>query len=182
MVAGSSVDLPPLETAINCGVTAISRPTESVDEASKELSRALLNFKHITDNYARQPYEEAFNWDDIELSEDIEKEFYCVAFRSRRKPDVDMDLYTADRLAHEEAVEASQGNLLMYWFGSATDDTRECLATCIWSSQSWAQRTAKLPKHVQAAKLSREVYESFQLERYRLIKTLGTRKLRLERI
>lgn len=114
MVTGSSVDLPPLETAINCGVTAISRATESVDEASKMLSRALVNFKHVSDDYARQPYEKAFNWDEIELPENIEKEFYCVAFRSRRKPDVDTDLYTADRLAHEEAVEASQGNLLMY--------------------------------------------------------------------
>lgn len=197
MTVGSSVDLPPLETAINCGVTAISRTTESVDEASKLLSIALTKFRHITDDYAREYYEKAFNWDEIELPLDIEKEFYCVVFRSRRKPDVDTDLYTADRLAHEEAVEASQGNLLMYCvyylygrnftnnnlgFGSASTETRECLATCIWSSRSWAQRTSKLPKHVQAAKLSKDVYESFELEKYSLIKKLGTRKLTLKRL
>ncbi|TIB77548.1 hypothetical protein E3Q23_01317 [Wallemia mellicola] len=181
-MVGSSVDLPPLETAINCGVTAISRTTESVDEASKLLSIALTKFRHITDDYAREYYEKAFNWDEIELPLDVEKEFYCVVFRSRRKPDVDTDLYTADRLAHEEAVEASQGNLLMYWFGSASTETRECLATCIWSSRSWAQRTSKLPKHVQAAKLSKDVYESFELERYSLIKKLGTRKLILRKL
>lgn len=198
MTVGSSVDLPPLETAINCGVTAISRTTESVDEASKLLSIALTKFRHITDDYARECYEKAFNWNEIELPLDVEKEFYCVVFRSRRKPDVDTDLYTADRLAHEEAVEASQGNLLMYCkyitfmgeisltknlgFGSASTETRECLATCIWSSRSWAQRTSKLPKHVQAAKLSMDVYESFELERYSLIKKLGTRKLILRKL
>ncbi|EOQ99896.1 hypothetical protein J056_001438 [Wallemia ichthyophaga EXF-994] len=182
MFTGNPVDLPPLETAIDFGVTAISQTTESIDEASKLLSRALASFKHVTDDYATLPYEVSFNWDEIELPEDLEKEYYCVVFRSKRKADVDPDLYTADRLAHEEAVVASQGNLLMYWFGSAKADTRECLATCIWSSQSWAKRASKLPKHVQAAKLSKDAYESFQLERFRLIKPLGTRKLNLERV
>ncbi|TIB63500.1 hypothetical protein E3P78_01732 [Wallemia ichthyophaga] len=198
MFTGNPVDLPPLETAIDFGVTAISQTTESIDEASKLLSRALASFKHVTDDYATLPYEVSFNWDEIELPEDLEKEYHCVVFRSKRKADVDPDLYTADRLAHEEAVVASQGNLLKYcefpaalWqgrlilrlgFGSAKADTRECLATCIWSSQSWAKRASKLPKHVQAAKLSKDAYESFQLERFRLIKPLGTRKLNLERV
>ena len=110
-----TVELPPLEKAINYGVTAISSSdSELVDEASKLLSMELSKFKHITENYANEKYEDSFNWNELELPEYIEKDFYAVVFRSKRRQDNDYDLYKADRLAHEEAVHASKGNLLMY--------------------------------------------------------------------
>ena len=40
------------------------------------------------DNIAAEifgPYAEAFNWDELELPADEEREWYCVAFRSKRK-------------------------------------------------------------------------------------------------
>lgn len=38
------------------------------------------------DRYASVGYEEAFNWDELRLPEEEEREWYCVAFRSLRKP------------------------------------------------------------------------------------------------
>jgi len=68
------------------------------------LHKALHYFKPFP-NYGSVPYAEAFNWDDLELPEDEEREWYVVAFRSRRKNGSDgPSLYEADRLAHEEAV------------------------------------------------------------------------------
>ena len=54
-----------------------------------ELHRALHHFRPITEDYSSQPYHESFNWDDLELPADVEGEWYCVAFRSRRKVESD---------------------------------------------------------------------------------------------
>ena len=57
----------------------------SIDNASLSLHRALHNFHPVTDEYSTVPYHEAFNWDELELPEDEEREWYCVAFRSKRR-------------------------------------------------------------------------------------------------
>lgn len=57
----------------------------SIDDASLALHRALHRFHPITSEYASIPYAAAFNWDELELPEDEEREWYCVVFRSRRK-------------------------------------------------------------------------------------------------
>ncbi len=57
----------------------------SIDPVSLSLHRALHNFRPVTEEYAAVPYSEAFNWDELELPEDEEREWYCVAFRSKRK-------------------------------------------------------------------------------------------------
>ena len=42
-------------------------------------------FQPATDEYATMPYAEAFNWDEMLLPEEDEREWYCVAIRSKRK-------------------------------------------------------------------------------------------------
>ena len=42
-------------------------------------------FQPATDEYATVPYAEAFNWDEMLLPEGDEREWYCVAIRSKRK-------------------------------------------------------------------------------------------------
>ena len=56
-----------------------------IDPASLSLHKALHNFRPITTEYALTPYAEAFNWDELHLPEDSEREWYCVVFRSKRK-------------------------------------------------------------------------------------------------
>ena len=60
-----------------------------IDPASLHLHNALHNFSPATEGYASAPYADAFNWDELELPEEDEREWYCVAFRSIRKPDSD---------------------------------------------------------------------------------------------
>ena len=99
----------------------------TIDHASLSLHRALHNFHPVTDDYAITPYADAFNWGELELPEGEEREWYCVAFRSKRKDGSDggreslfhtcfvhssaktplpaTALYEADKKAHEEAVQ-----------------------------------------------------------------------------
>jgi len=62
-----------------------------IDPASLSLHKALHNFRPITQNYASIPYDEAFNWSQLKLPLDEEREWYCVVFRSLRKPGSDSD-------------------------------------------------------------------------------------------
>jgi hypothetical protein len=76
---------------------------------------------------------------------------YVVAFRSTRAPNsASIDLYDADRLAHEEA--ASAGGLLAYWFGTPLEGIN--LATCIWQSRKHARDASSGENHVIAMKLA----------------------------
>ncbi len=97
--------LPPLLSSLPAGVVAPNYPTSSpafsspsaprplatdsrlpsIDNASLSLHRALHHFRPLTEEYSTVPYAEAFNWDELELPEDDEREWYCVAFRSKRK-------------------------------------------------------------------------------------------------
>jgi len=56
-----------------------------IDGPSLALHKALHNFTPITEKYASTSYAEAFNWGDLDLPEEDEHEWYCVAFRSVRK-------------------------------------------------------------------------------------------------
>ena len=63
----------------------------SIDKASLSLHLALHRFRAVTREYATVPYAEAFNWNEIELPEDDEHEWYCVAFNSKRRAGSDGD-------------------------------------------------------------------------------------------
>lgn len=56
-----------------------------IDGPSLALHKALHNFTPITEKYASTSYAEAFNWDELDLPEEDEHEWYCVAFRSVRR-------------------------------------------------------------------------------------------------
>ncbi|RPD78049.1 hypothetical protein L226DRAFT_550950 [Lentinus tigrinus ALCF2SS1-7] len=191
--------LPPLLSSLPTGVVHPGYPTSSpafsspsaprplstetrlpsIDPASLSLHRALHNFRPVTEEYATVPYSEAFNWGELELPEDDEREWYCVAFRSKRKEGSDGGpLYDADKKAHEEAV--SNGGLILYWYGTPHQTTGLNLATCIWQSRAHAAAANSRPHHIRAMRLAAASYERYELERYRLQKVKGERRVRVQ--
>ena len=61
-----------------------------IDPVSLSLHKSLHLFRPVDDQYAAKDYWDAFNWNDVGLrmrenGEDEEREWYVVAFRSRRK-------------------------------------------------------------------------------------------------
>jgi hypothetical protein len=56
-----------------------------IDPVSLSLHKALHHFKPSSPDYANTDYAQAFNWSELRLPIDEEREWYCVAFRSRRK-------------------------------------------------------------------------------------------------
>ncbi|MCO5599853.1 hypothetical protein L7F22_053960 [Adiantum nelumboides] len=121
-----------------------------------------------------------FNWSELpSLPVEDEYTWYGVAFRSKRKVGSEsLNLYEADRRSHEEAVDS--GGLLMYWYGSPNAVTGHNLATCIWTNRQDAIRASALPLHARAAAHAFKAYESFELNRYAIVKVKGETKLRLE--
>ncbi|KAM6502298.1 hypothetical protein JOM56_002275 [Amanita muscaria] len=76
-----------------------------IDAPSLSLQKALLKFAPLSTAYADIPYAEAFNWSELSLPLSEEREWYCVAFRSKRRAGSDgQALHEADRKAHEEAM------------------------------------------------------------------------------
>lgn len=129
----------------------------SIDPASLRLHAALRHLRPLTNAYAFVPYAAAFNWAalDLGLGPDSAREWYVVAFRSRRSPAADpVKLARADRLAHEEAVES--GGLLGYWYGSAEGNAEGAnLATCVWMSRAHALAANVGPRHMEAVALAK---------------------------
>ncbi|KAG9220606.1 hypothetical protein CCMSSC00406_0003705 [Pleurotus cornucopiae] len=150
-----------------------------IDPASFSLHKALHHFKPLNGDYAALPYEEAFNWAELELPKDDEREWYCVVFRSKRKAGSDSGpLYEADRKAHDEAVR--NGGLIMYWYGIPDQKTGMNLATCIWQSRKHASAANSRPHHAEAMKLATSSYEVYDLERHVLRKAAGEQCVSIE--
>jgi len=77
---------PPKSTSSNGRVPkATEAHLPDIDSPSLSLHKALHKFTPIAENYAAVSYAEAFNWDELDLPEEDEHEWYCVAFRSLRK-------------------------------------------------------------------------------------------------
>jgi hypothetical protein len=57
----------------------------SIDPASLALHKALHAFRPQNAEYAATAYAEAFNWEDLTMPEEVEGQWYCVCFRSKRK-------------------------------------------------------------------------------------------------
>lgn len=151
----------------------------NIDPASLFLHQALHYFRPVDDKYAATDYPEAFNWDELALPADVEREWYGVVFRSRRRPESSsLSLYAADRAAHAEAV--MNGGLVMYWYG-VPDETGLNLATCIWQSRKHAVNAISGPKHIDAMKQARGAYETYDLERWVITKPLGQTSLTISR-
>lgn len=77
------LSIPPVSTDRPPLVTETRLP--DIDPVSLSLHKALHHFHPVSEDYAALPYALAFNWPELELPEDEEREWYCVVFRSRRK-------------------------------------------------------------------------------------------------
>lgn len=150
-----------------------------IDPASLVLHQALHYFRPLNQHYASSNYPLAFNWHELALPEDEEREWYAVVFRSRRKKESEsLSLYAADRAAHAEAVR--NGGLVMYWYG-VPDATGLNLATCIWQSRRHAVNAISGPKHILAMRQAAGAYETYELERWIVRKSKGRKHLELEK-
>jgi hypothetical protein len=187
----SDLYLPPILSSLpdSVAITSILNPsfppllTETrlpdIDRPSLSLHKALHHFKPITPDYANTPYDKAFNWSELRLPKDEEREWFCVAFRSKRKAGSDgISLYDADKLAHDEAIR--HGGLILYWYGVPNPETGMNLATCIWQSRKQATEAASSPNHVKAKGLADGVYDVYSLERHVLRKVQGEEGVTIE--
>jgi len=167
---GSHFPLKPLHTEVRL---------PHIDPASLSLHHALHHFRPLDRSYSSKSYAEAFNWDELLLPVEEEREWYCVAFRSKRAAGSNSEaLYAADAKAHDEAIR--NGGLIMYWYGVPDERTGLNLATCIWQSRKHAIAGASKPSHVQAMRLATASYDVYRLERYVLRKTAGERAVTVE--
>ena len=103
-------------------------------------------------------------------------------------------LYSADRLAHEEAIRNGgvralidrllrahfSIQLILYWYGIPHPETRMNLATCIWQSRKHAIAANTRPHHINAMKLAADSYEIYALERFILRKLHGEEGITVE--
>jgi hypothetical protein len=131
---------------------------------------ALLQLRHVGDDYACRPIAEAFNWQ--EATADLgDGEWYLVAFRSIRRDDADeprLEMY--DERAHQEAA-AAPGFVHYYKGPKASDGS--CLSFCLWTSRADARAAAGRPAHVEAVGLIAEMYERYTLEFHRVGRVAG---------
>jgi len=111
---------------------------DSVDTPNRLLALALTELEAATPQYATVRYEEALDWDSLNVTLKslaakegyrwTRHEFYVVEFRSKLKKDIDVDLlFRLDKESHIEAT--ASGGLLKYWYG-VPDENRRNLATC----------------------------------------------------
>jgi hypothetical protein len=120
----------------------------------------------IRADYTTLPVWEGFNWSECVASLGSVR-LYLVIFRSVRRETADADkLKEYDDRAHREVRHGA--GLLHYFKGEATD-RRECLSFCLWESQRQALEAIRRPHHAAAAALVREMYESYELERYNVL-------------
>ena len=131
---------------------------------------ALLQLRHVADDYASRPVAEAFNWQ--EASGDLgDGEWYLVAFRSVRRDDADeARLEAYDERAHQEAA-AAPGFVHYYKGPKASDGS--CLSFCLWTSRAEARAASGGPAHVEAVGLIAEMYERYTLEFHRVSRDAG---------
>ena len=127
----------------------------------------------IHPDHATLPIQEGFNWSSAFGDARFER-LYLVVFRSVLRATADVELlYEHDELAHGEATEA--GGLLFYFRGDI-NERRESLSFCLWENGEQARRASGGPSHQAATGLVREMYESYSLERYDLVKVGGTKR------
>jgi hypothetical protein len=118
-------------------------------------------------DYATLSIEDGFDWSSLSCC--LFERLYLVAFRSLRRPDVDLDLLSEhDDRAYEEALES--GGLLRYFKGHA-NEWGECLSFCLWETREQARQAADAASHRSAIGATAQMYLSYSLERYWIQKT-----------
>ena len=139
----------------------------TLDYRTTSLYEACQRLSPIDPDYANLPIEEGFNWSSC-LDEACFDRLYVVVFRSVRRASANLDLLREhDDRAYADAEGA--GGLLFYFKG-LVNERRECLSFCLWESREQARRAASGASHREAATITAEMYESYTIERYDLIK------------
>jgi hypothetical protein len=124
----------------------------------------------VSDRYASLAVADAFTWDAV-APEIGPGEWYMVAFRSTRRPTVDVSRLNAyDEWAHLEAAQAP--GFVHYFKGPANADG-QCMSFCLWDSRAEARAAAGRPAHVSAAALTHESYSDYRLEFHRVRRIEG---------
>ncbi|KAF3905470.1 hypothetical protein ABW20_dc0106299 [Dactylellina cionopaga] len=155
---------------------------DTLSRPNQLLAKALTIMNAHTADYAIEPYDEAFNWDQV--VEALQKlssregyayprsEFYIIVFRSKLPFDADRThLGKLDKDAHLEAVDS--GQLLKYWFGTPHKETGRNLATCIWRHRDDAKKGGAGPGHVRAMEAVRNIYLEWRVERLKFVVEKG---------
>jgi hypothetical protein len=137
------------------------------------LYEACRRLSPIHPDHANLPIQEGFNWSSCLAGVPFDR-LYLVVFRSVRRATADLDvLREHDNWAYADALE--EGGLLRYFKGEM-NERRECLSFCLWESRVQALRTSGGASHRAAARITAEVYDSYTLERYGLIKIEGAKE------
>jgi hypothetical protein len=115
----------------------------------------------VSDRYATLPVADAFTWADC--APDVDPgEWYMVAFRSIRRPDVDETRLTShDDWAHAEAMDAPG---FVHYFRGPTQPDGRCMSFCLWDSRAEAREAAGRPSHTEAAAFTHQAYAEYTLE------------------
>jgi hypothetical protein len=117
--------------------------------------------------YAGAPILEAFNWSEC-LATFPPCQLFLVVFRSVRRESADpILLKSMDDRAYEDALSASG---LLHYFRGSLNERRDCLSFCLWETQEAAAMATKRPAHDDAVDITDIMYDSFDLERWYLIK------------
>jgi hypothetical protein len=136
------------------------------------LYEACQQLTPIHPDHATLPIQEGFNWSSSIGDARFER-LYLVVFRSVLRATADLELlYEHDELAYGEATEA--GGLVFYFRGDI-NERRESLSFCLWENGEQARRASGGPSHQAAMGMVREMYKSYILERYDLLKVGGTK-------
>ena len=142
----------------------------TLDHRTAGLVEACRQLSPVNPDYANLPIEEGFNWSSC-LGEACFDRLYVVVFRSVRRAAADPDLLREyDDWAYADAERA--GGLLFYFKG-LVNERGECLSFCLWESREQARGAAGAASHREASRITAQMYESYTLERYHLIKQGG---------
>jgi hypothetical protein len=140
------------------------------DHQAAGFIHACQQLSPIHPEHATLPIEEGFNWSSW-LGDARFERLYLVVFRSVLRATADRELLREhDERAHAEALRAGG---LLYYFRGVMNERRECLSFCLWESREQARRASGGPLHRAATGIAAEMYESFSLERYDLVKVGG---------
>src|SRR5215211_5633099 len=136
------------------------------------LYEACQQLSPIHPDYATLSIKVGFNWSSSLAGARFER-LYLVVFRSVLRATADLELlYEHDDLAHAEATEAGG---LVFYFRGVTNERGESLSFCLWESREQARRASGGPSHREAMGFVSQMYESYSLERYDLLRVGGTK-------
>jgi hypothetical protein len=137
------------------------------------LNQARVAFSKLTpirDDYPFLPIEHGFNWDECASGIRIPP-LFLVVFRSIRRTDADLEMLR--EFDDRAFADAQRDHGFLFYFKGQVTPERACLSFCLWATPQQARAASDRPDHVAAARLVRQMYESYELERHMLCQQHG---------